>query len=273
MPRLARITVYPIKSLDGVVVENATIVGAGGLQHDRRFALRDVDGNFVNGKRHARIHLVRAVFDLAALQVTLSASDRAAGTFHLAAGNPAIEAWCSAFFGFPVNLEENTETGFPDDLESPGPTLIGTPTLQEVAGWFDGVNLVEARRRFRANLEIDSFSDKSDAVPDDCPPFWEDRLFAADAAPDARQTVLFHIGGATFEGVNPCARCVVPSRDSQTGDVSPRFAVDFARRRRDSLPAWAELKAFNHFYRLSLNTRATAAVGRTLRVGDEVHIG
>ena len=272
MPRLARITVYPIKSLDGVVVESATIAGIGGLQHDRRFALRDADGNFVNGKRHARTHLVRAVFDLAASQVTLSAPDRAAATFRLAAGDAALEAWCSDYFGFPVTLDENTDTGFPDDLESPGPTLIGTPTLQVVAGWFDGVDLAEARRRFRANLEIDSLAN-DDAVSGDCPPFWEDRLFAADAAPDARETVTFHIGDATFEGVNPCARCVVPSRDSQTGDVSPRFAVEFARRRRDSLPAWAEPTAFDHFYRLSVNTRASAALGRTLRVGDVIRLG
>lgn len=151
MPRLARITVYPIKSLDGVVVESATIAGIGGLQHDRRFALRDADGNFVNGKRHAPFILC-AEFDLAASQVTLSAPDRAAATFRLAAGDAALEAWCYDYFGFPVTLDENTDTGFPDDLDSPGPTLIGTPTLQVVAGWFDGVDLAEARRRFRGEL-------------------------------------------------------------------------------------------------------------------------
>ncbi len=272
MPRLARITIYPIKSLDGVAVESAMIAGVGGLQHDRRFALRDADGNFVNGKRHAQIHSVRAVFDHAVSRVTLSAPNSAAATFALAAGDAALEAWCSDYFGFPVKFVENTDTGFPDDLESPGPTLIGTPTLRAVAGWFAGVDLAEARRRFRANLEIDSLAN-DDAASGDCPPFWEDRLFAAAAAPDARETVTFHIGDATLEGVNPCARCVVPSRNSQTGDVSPRFAADFARLRRESLPAWAEPSAFNHYYRLSVNTRAPAALGRMLRVGDEIRLG
>lgn len=271
MPRLARITIYPIKSLDGAVVESARIVGAGGLQNDRRFALRDAQGNIVNAKRHASIHALRASFDLAESRVTLSAPDRAATTFALAAGNADLEAWCANFFGFAVTLQENVETGFPDDLDSPGPTLIGTPTLRSVASWYGNFDLEEARRRFRANLEIDSSA--STPGSDDCPPFWEDRLFAADAAPDARSTVGFHIGDAMLEGVNPCARCVVPSRDSRTGDVSPRFAVEFARLRRESLPAWAEPSAFDHFYRLSVNTRASAAPGRMLRVEDEVRLG
>ena len=271
MPRLARITIYPIKSLDGIVVDSARIGSVGGLENDRRFALRDAQGNFVNGKRHASIHALRASFDLATCRVTLSAPDRAATTFSLAAGDPALEAWCANFFGFSVTLHDNSETGFPDDLDSPGPTLIGTPTLRAVANWFGNFDLDEARRRFRANLELDSSASNSDS--DDCPPFWEDRLFAADAAPDARSTVRFRIGGATFEGVNPCARCVVPTRDSQTGDVSPRFAVEFARLRRETLPAWAEPTAFNHFYRLSVNTRAPAALGQILHVGDEIRLG
>ncbi|MBA4019240.1 MAG: MOSC domain-containing protein [Pirellula sp.] len=271
MPRLVRITIYPIKSLDGALVDSAVVSGIGGLENDRRFALRDAQGNLVNAKRHASIHAIRASFDLAEQNVSLSAPDRTAATFSLSAGNAELEAWCSDFFGFSVTLEENIETGFPDDLESPGPTVISRATLLTVADWFGNFDLQEARRRFRANLEIDSLTPIADA--DDCPPFWEDRLFAADAAPDARETVRFHIGDATFEGVNPCARCVVPSRDSQTGEISPRFAVEFARRRRETLPGWVEPSAFNHFYRLSVNTRASAALGRTLCVGDEVRLG
>ena len=46
----------------------------------------------------------------------------------------------------------------------PGPTLISTASLEEVARWF-GFDLAEARRRFRANLEIGG-----------CEAFWKDTL-------------------------------------------------------------------------------------------------
>ena len=73
-----------------------------------------------------------------------------------------------------------------------------------------------------------------------------------------------------MEGVNPCARCAVPTRDSRTGETIAKFAVDFSARRRETLPAWSSASAFDHYYRLAINTRAAAAVGRTIRIGDEV---
>jgi MOSC domain-containing protein len=52
--RLHRITIYPIKSLDGVAVDEIEVLPACGLANDRRFALQDANGRFINGKRTAR---------------------------------------------------------------------------------------------------------------------------------------------------------------------------------------------------------------------------
>jgi uncharacterized protein YcbX len=265
MPQLRSITVFPVKSLDGARIKAIDFVGAGGLRHDRRFALQDAAGKFVNGKRFPAIHAVRAEFSPDFAQVTLRAPGRTLETFRLAAGDAALEAWFSDYFGFTVTLAENIETGFPDDLESPGPTLISTATLAEVCRWFPQLDLDEVRRRFRANLEIDSTTGTID-----CPAFWEDRLFRDFAVPDARDTAPFRIGAAHLEGVNPCARCAVPTRDSRTGEAITKFAVDFSARRRETLPAWSAVSAFDHYYRLAINTRAAAAVGRTIRIGDDV---
>ena len=46
MPTLERITVYPIKSLDGVVLESCRVLAGGALEHDRRYALVDAEGVF-----------------------------------------------------------------------------------------------------------------------------------------------------------------------------------------------------------------------------------
>jgi uncharacterized protein YcbX len=166
-----------------------------------------------------------------------------------------LAAWLSGIFHTTVAVVENGAGGFPDDLAAPGPTVISTQTLQEVARWFD-LPLEEVRRRFRANLEIDA-----DA------PFWEDQLFASQA-----QGVAFQIGAVSFLGTNPCARCVVPSRSADAGQPTPRFQKTFAERRQASLPVWAAPERFDHFYRLAVNTRVVPPAADAVRVGDAVRI-
>ncbi|NDC55027.1 MAG: molybdenum cofactor biosysynthesis protein, partial [Planctomycetia bacterium] len=51
MPTLDRITLYPVKSLDGIDVETARVLPSGALEHDRRWRLVDLDGRVVNAKR------------------------------------------------------------------------------------------------------------------------------------------------------------------------------------------------------------------------------
>ena len=62
MAYLACTTVFPIKALDGVSSLESILLPSGGLQHDRQFAFLDRDGNFVNGKRNPKVHLLRAAF-------------------------------------------------------------------------------------------------------------------------------------------------------------------------------------------------------------------
>jgi uncharacterized protein YcbX len=48
MPTLDRITIFPVKSLDGVDVEGATVLPSGAVEHDRRWRLVDAQGGVVN---------------------------------------------------------------------------------------------------------------------------------------------------------------------------------------------------------------------------------
>jgi len=66
MPTLDRITIFPVKSLDGMDVDEARVLPSGGLEHDRRWQLVDMEGRVVNAKRTPRCHAIRAEFDLAA---------------------------------------------------------------------------------------------------------------------------------------------------------------------------------------------------------------
>jgi uncharacterized protein YcbX len=165
-----------------------------------------------------------------------------------------------------------TREGFPDDGLAAGPTIVSTASLSAVCEWFPGMALDEARRRFRTTLEIDTASDpqarqtKGPARTSEMlPAFWEDQLFAGSES----SVVRFKIGDVAFEGSNPCARCPVPARDSQTGVTNDGFQKRFTDLRRAQLPPWAPEERFDHFYRLATNTRVPSTeCSKLLRVGD-----
>jgi uncharacterized protein YcbX len=257
MAKLARIHLHPIKSFDPLRVSSAVLLPSGALEHDRRFALVDAHGDFVNGKRTPLMHRLRSHLDLPSGRLTLRVEgDDAEHTFQLNGELPILSEWLSQYFEMPVVLLENREGGFPDDTELPGPTVISTATLSAVASWFPGLTEGGMRERFRANLEIE-----------DVEPFWEDRLLAPGMG-----AVRFRIGDAELLGMNPCARCIVPTRDPHTGESTHQFAKTFARERQANLPSWAPAERFDHFYRLSVNTRPTSGRSVTIREGDAVEI-
>ena len=252
---LARIDLYPIKSLDGLTVQTAQVLPSGALQHDRALALFDTTGKFINGKRDARIHQVRSRFadDLAAVTVWTDEPSQTS-TFPLQPHPDGLAQWLSTYFEQPVTLRHDSKIGFPDDTDSPGPTLISTATLQIIADWY-GLSLVETRRRFRTNLEVAGV-----------PAFWEDQLFSASDEP-----VPFRVGAVTFWGINPCQRCVVPTRNPQTGDSTKGFQKHFAAQRAATLPEGVARSRFNHFYRLAVNTRlAPDSAVTSLSIGDAI---
>jgi uncharacterized protein len=258
MPQLARISIFPIKSLDGLTVSKAQILSSGALKGDREFAIIDSAGKFVNGKRNAKVHFLRSTFDLDARTVTLWVQGQIdqpePQIFDLDGDRHAMSDWFSNYFGQPVKFVQNLEMGFPDDTDSPGPTIISTATLTTVASWFPQLSYEQLQRRLRSNLEVDAEL-----------PFWEDRLFAS-----TESFVMFRVGDVQMEGINPCQRCVVPTRDPETGEVSDRFQKIFIQKRQSTLPYWVERSRFNHFYRLAINTRIpTSEAGKVLAIGAE----
>ncbi len=260
MPRVARLRLYPIKSLDPVEVSQVTITAGGSLRQDRAYRLVDDQGRVINGKRTAQVHLIRAQFhaDFSAdyQRVTLSSDQDPTPTlFDLSQDRSALQDWFSAYFGIRVYCQENREIGFPDDLASPGPTVISVATLQTTAAWFSGLSVDQMRDRLRMNIELEQV-----------PAFWEDTLFGA-----AGKGVRFQIGSVELHGINPCARCIVPTRDPRTGQGLKGFQPHFTRQRRQTLPPEVNSSRFDHFYRLGLNTRIPPSQAhKTIRVGDPV---
>jgi uncharacterized protein YcbX len=253
--RLGRIILYPVKSLDGVSVPEARIAPGGYLEGDRVYAIFNAEGKHVNGKREPKIHGLRSRFDADLNGIEIWAEGSAAGTTFALAEPAPLGRWLSDYLGYAVGIRHDTVSGFPDDREAFGPTIVSTPSLGAVAGWFPGLDVESARRRFRANLELDA---------PDAPPFVEDELFGA-----AGERKPFAIGEVRLLGHNPCQRCVVPTRDPWTGAPIAKFQLEFMARRKECLPPWADASRFNHFYRFAVNTSIEPSeAGKRLRVGD-----
>ena len=256
-PLLARIRLHPIKALDPADVSEARIGPGGGVELDRVWALYTADGRWVNGKRTAAIHLIRAAYapDLSAVTLSVPGDRRniGAATIPFPGDTEAAAEWFSVYFEQRI-LVRYSANGFPDDALANGPTIVSTASLQAVCDIFPGMSLENARSRFRTTLEINS-----------APAFWEDQLFG----PDENYAVRFRIGEVNFEGSNPCARCPVPPRDPQTGEINTDFTRKFTEMRRNNIPSWTPQARFDHYYRLSTNTRvASSESGKLLRLGD-----
>jgi uncharacterized protein YcbX len=274
-PRLLNIRLHPIKALDPLHVMEARIGPIGGLELDRVWALYSADGRWVNGKRTAAIHLIRAAYaaDIRSVTLTVPGDRRQipAMTFAFPDDTEGAAEWFSMYFEQAIQVRYTRE-GFPDDGLASGPTIVSTASLAAVCEWFPGMALDEARRRFRTTLEIDAdggpqarHTNGHARTPEMLPAFWEDQLFA-----DSESSVVrFKIGDVALEGSNPCARCPVPARDSQTGANDDGFQKRFIDLRRAQLPPWAPAERFDHFYRLAINTRIPSTeCGKLLRVGD-----
>ncbi|WP_338739349.1 MOSC domain-containing protein [Haloplanus salilacus] len=269
MAHVARLRRYPVKGLDGMEVESARISESGTVVGDREFAMCEPTAGRIetgdqmqtlayNGKQTDRFHDLRTAFDAG----TLAVDPKAGGErreFDLSAddGRAAASEWFGAFVGDDVEVRRHEPPAFVDRPDA-GPSVISTATLEAVASWFDDMTVESARRRLRANVEIG-----------DVPAFWEDRF----VGPDAPGFVVGDDDPVRFEGYEPCSRCVVPSRDPQTGDPLDRFRERFVEKREETFPEWADPDAFDHYYTVMLISQVPeGSRGRTLRVGDEVTV-
>jgi len=256
MAHVTGLTTYPVKGLDGMEPETADILPGGTLAHDRAFALFGPDGETFNGKQSDRFSELTTAYDPQSKELVVETDAGESAQFALGSpsGRERAADWFGDFFDADLTMKHDEELGYVD-RRNMGPSVVSTATLEAVASWFDDVTVDGARRRLRANVEIGGV-----------PAFWEDR-FVGQKAP------AFVAGGVRFEGATACARCVVPERDPDTGEPTPRFRERFIERRRETFPEWADEDAFDHFYTLMLISRIPEADReRSISVGDAVEI-
>ena len=257
-PVVDRITIYPVKSLDGISLQKAQIGYGGCLQHDREYAIIDSNGKFVKGKNNDLIYLLRSAIDFENEIISFRhQSENDWHTFHLQNDKQAINGFLSSFFKMPVTLIRNTEGEFLDIPVQSGVTVLSTASLKTVATWFNDMDMEETRKRFRATIEITG-----------APAFWEDKFFFEEGT-----AIEFKIGKVTLYGISPRARCVVPTRHPLTGEALHGFPKIFAQQRTKTLPPWSTLIDYGHAYYLSVDCYIPPTeFGKWIAVGDELTI-
>jgi len=248
-PKVESLRVFPVKALEGVDVKEAEVLEGGTLARDREFAVFDTDGEVINGKRTPLVHRPDVKLEDGAPVISFPDGEEV----KISEEKGRAESLLSDFFGVEATVRRDGSLGYVD-RRSMGPSVVSTATLREFASWFE-VTVESARRRLRANVEISGVL-----------AFWEDRFVGEDAP-------SFEAGDVRFDGVTPCGRCVVPSRDPDTEEEKDGFRKTFIENRRETFPEQADEDAFDHPYTLMIIGRVPEEDrGKSVSVGDEVRV-
>jgi uncharacterized protein YcbX len=272
--RVARVRVYPVKSLAGLDV-GRTSVEPWGLRADRRWMVVDRRGEVVTARERHALLAVRATPDDEG-GLTLDADG--APSLHVdAPGGPAdvpvgisrldratsageqADRWLSEVLGEtlrlvwlddprrrPVAPAHGGADGAPLTLADAGPLLLtSTASLRRLDSWL----LEEARRRGEpdpAPLDMRRFRPNV-VISGDLPPFVE----------DAWRSV--RIGDVTYRFAEHCDRCVMTTIDPATTATGKEPLRTLARHRRWGGKTW-------------FGIRLVPTARGTLAPGDDVEV-
>lgn len=195
---LARIRIYPVKSLAGVDVDEA-VVEPWGLHHDRRWLLLEPDGEVLTAREEHQMLGITA-FPLDDGEIELTARDRSSLRVSIPVGGhplpttlsrlesvrsagPEADAWLSERLDRPVRLGwlddprrrsiSEAHGGRPGDslsLADAGPLLLTThASLGRLDEWVGETAAARgedppaplAMTRFRPNVVVDSVDERS----------------------------------------------------------------------------------------------------------------
>lgn len=250
---MVRISIAPVKGL-ALVHPDEVELGPAGVAGDRRFWLLDADGRLVNGKRHGLLMRVRAEWDEATRRLALAFPDGETVEGVVDPGGPVdATLWgrphpsrrvdgpwqeaLSRYAGEPLTLLWS-ETGAVDrGVRGGAVTLVSRASLERLREEL-GADAPVDGRRFRMLLEIDGVG----AHEEDA---WIGRRV--------------EVGGAVVAPVGDVGRCLVTTKDPDTG------VTDL-----DTLGALARYRREGRTERLPFGVHAAVVVPGRVRVGDAV---
>ncbi len=220
--RVVRISLAPVKSL-GLVHPDEVLLERGGVIGDRRFWLRDEEGALYGGKRDGTLLHIHPEWDETTRRLTLSFPDGARVTAEVELGEPVeaelyrlrrpsrrvIGPWeeaISLFVGKQLTLLWADEGAVDRTPEGGTVSLVSRASLERL-GAEAGVADELDGRRFRMLFEIDGVNAHE-----------EDEWIGREV----------RIGEATVVFNGDIGRCVVTSRDPDTGVIDVPTLITLA---------------------------------------------
>jgi uncharacterized protein len=284
---LQSIILYPIKSLGGVSVSEATL-DAKGLRYDRRYMLVSTDeagqsGTFITQRTQHRMALISVAINvltnelrvwhrhapndvltlplvpvekglLGTLPVTIWASEDVPSRLI----SPEADAWFSRALGTPCRL-----VYMPDDTQrAVTSTRVRTDgDVERIVSFADGLPILLATQ---ASLdELNRRADPSSESPLTIARFRPNLIAEGLCWPHDEDTWgTFQIGDTTLHGVKPCIRCVLTTIDPTTG-----------KRGKEPLRTLATYRRHDNDILFGENVMpARASLGQTIRIGDAITV-
>jgi uncharacterized protein YcbX len=224
MTSLSALYVYPIKSLGGIALEMAT-VEMRGLKYDRRWMLVDEHGMFVSQREVAAMAGLGTSFIDGHLHIYVKKQPGESLCLPLDVQTKGmvktkVQIWSSRCVGLQYPSEVNR--WFSDILNRPLRMVYMPDTTRRrvdgryaPAGQFVSyadaypylligeASLTDLQQKLGTELPMNRF--RPNMVVSGTTPFEED------------DWTDFRIGEVLFRGVKPCARCIVPTTDQETG--------------------------------------------------------
>lgn len=221
---LSGLYVYPVKSFGGIALTES-VVQPRGLQYDRRWMLVDEQGRFVSQREHAALALLGTALEPPFL--TIFRKDKPEERLQIplvpewtempelavqiwddhciACLYPAgINAWFSQQVGAPVRLVYLPDTTIrPVEAKyAPDPTPVSFADAYPFL-LIGQASLDDLNRRMSVPLPMNRF--RPNFVVSGSLPYQEDEWRG------------FSLGRVRFRGVKPCARCIIPTIDQDSG--------------------------------------------------------
>ena len=242
MLTLTQINIFPVKSLDGFSPASA-IVEKEGLQHDRRWLITDTEGVFMTQRTNAKMALLRAIIEDNALIIKEKQNEshfikipitRQEQDFHTVeiwddtvkavSVSEEANAWLSDFIGKKCRLvtmpsgahrrvDEKYNLG--DDIVSFADgypfLIIGEASMQDLN------ERISLNSKFQISTSETQNSKLETFTPLSVRRFRPNFIFNGGEPFEEDTFKNFKIGEVDFIGVKPCARCVLTTRDPDTG--------------------------------------------------------
>lgn len=225
--RVTSLHIYPVKSGRGINLDQADLCPRG-LENDRRWIITDENNRFLTQRECGALARITAMPTDIGVALSADGSDAIEVAFPspkmretvvvwkdtvlaLRAG-AAADLWVSTIAGRPARIffmDDEAERNTPGKWGAKTPVSFadGFPLLITTTSSLSDLNNEIKKgggepvgmERFRPNIVIDG----SDPWAED---YWS----------------LLEIGEVTIELVKPCARCLVTTKDQQTGEIKGR---------------------------------------------------